>query len=83
MPRLTPLPEASFALLLGLSIAAAPASAQTGAAKPAGHKVPMHPSTLTLRSGAHGERHHRHHNYAHHTFRQPTPIHGTMAGPRI
>ena len=83
MLRLAPLLGASFALLLGLSIAADAASAQTGAAKPADHKVPMHPSTLTLRSGAHRERHHRHHNYAHDTFRQPTPIHGTMAGPRI
>ncbi len=83
MLRLTPLVEGAFALLLGLLIAAAPATAQSGAARPASHKVPMHPSTLTLRSGAHGERRHRHHDYAHHTFRQPTPIHGTMAGPRI
>ncbi len=83
MPRLAPLPGASFALLLGLSIAAAPASAQTAAANPAGHKVPMNPNTLTLRSGAHGGRHNRHGNYARDTFRHPTPIHGTMAGPRI
>jgi hypothetical protein len=60
------------------------AQAEIGAAgSPVGHKVPMHPSTLTLRSGAQASRHSRHHNYAHDTFRQPTPIHGTMAGPRI
>jgi hypothetical protein len=40
MPRLAPLPGASFALLLGLSIAAAPASAQTAAANPAGRTAP-------------------------------------------
>jgi hypothetical protein len=75
------LAAASFAAVLGLSAAA---EAETGAAgRPAGHKAPMHPSTLTLRSGAHAGRHSRHHNYAHQTFHQPTPVHGTMAGPRI
>ena len=66
---------------LGLSIAA---EAETVAAgSPNAHKVPMHRSTLTLRSGAHGRPHGRHHNCVHDTFRQPTPIHGTMAGPRM
>ena len=72
---------ASFVSALGLATAS---DAQTGAAsKPAGHKVPMHPSTLTLKSGGHGKPHGRHHGYSGHTFQPPTPIHGTMAGPRI
>ncbi|HZZ61878.1 MAG TPA: hypothetical protein VFE63_11985 [Roseiarcus sp.] len=72
---------ACFVAAFGLSVAA---EAETGpAGRPAGHKAPMHPSTLTVRSGAHARPHGRHHNYAHDTFHQPTPIHGTMAGPRI
>ena len=72
---------ASFAAALGLSVAA---RAQTaGAETPAGAKVPMHPSTLTLRTGKPAPRHHRHHNYAHDTLHSRTPVHGTMAGPRM
>lgn len=72
---------ASLVAALGLSVVA---EAETGPAKrPADDKAPMHPSTLTLRSGAHVGGHGRHHNYAHDTFRQPAPIHGTVAGPRI
>lgn len=72
---------ASFIAVLVLSAAA---DAETGAVgKSAGKTVPMHPSTLTLRSAAHGSRRTRHLNYAHDTFHQPTPIHGTMAGPRM
>jgi hypothetical protein len=70
---------APFALVLGLSIAA-----HAGIAEPAaGHKVPMHPSALTLKSGSHGKQRARHHNYVHDTFHQPTPVHGTTAGPRM
>ena len=72
---------ASFVAAFGLSLAA---EAETGAlSRPAGHKMPMHPSTLTLRSGAHASPRRRNHNYAHDTFHQPTPIHGTVVGPRI
>jgi len=42
----------------------------------------MHPSTLTLNNG----RTHRrplHPTHVRHTFNQPTPIHGTMMGPRM
>ena len=55
-----------------------PGAAQKSAAS---RTVPMHPSALTLGSN------HRHaaghHNHVRHTFNQPTPIHGTMAGPRM
>ena len=65
----------------GLSLVA---NAETAAAgKPAGHKVPMHPSTLTVRSSEHPQRLRRSHHYARDTFNPPTPIHGTMAGPRM
>jgi hypothetical protein len=75
------LAAASFVAASALSVGA---RAETGAGgSPAGHRTPMHPSTLTLRSGAHASRHGRYHNYAHDTFRQPTPVHGTMAGPRL
>ncbi|HKN30091.1 MAG TPA: hypothetical protein VJY34_20325 [Roseiarcus sp.] len=71
---------ASFVAVLGLSIAA---DAQTAVAgKPAGEKFPMDPSTLSTRSGAHVRQRPRD-NYAHDTFNQPTPIQGTMAGPRM
>jgi len=70
---------APFAVVLGLAIAAHAGTAEPSVA----HKVPMHPSALTLKPGPHGKRHARHHNYVHDTFHQPTPIHGTMAGPRI
>ena len=69
---------APFALVLGLSIAAHAGTAESAAGK----KVPMHPSALTLKSAPHGKQHARHHNYVRDTFHQPTPIHGTMAGPR-
>jgi hypothetical protein len=74
------LAAASFDAAIGLSVAA---KAETGAGSPAGRRAPMHPSPLTLKSGVHASRHSRHHNYAHDTFRQPTPVHGTMAGPRV
>jgi hypothetical protein len=48
-------------------------------------KVPMHPSTLTLRGHSRSRvpGNHRYHNHVHNTFNQRTPIHGTMAGPRM
>jgi hypothetical protein len=49
-----------------------------------GKKVPMHPSTLTLRTGR--ERGHTrpiHPHYSRARFHQPTPIHGAFAGPRM
>ena len=55
-----------------------PGAAQKSAAS---RTVPMHPSALTL-----GSQHHRgagHHHYVRRTLHQPTPIHGTMAGPRM
>jgi hypothetical protein len=71
----------SFVAVLGLSIAA---NAQTAAAgAPNADKVGMHPSTLTLRSGAPPRKHRDRQNYAHDTFNPPTPIQGTMAGPRM
>ncbi len=71
---------ASFVAVLWLSAAA---DAQTAAAgKPAGDKVLMAPSPLSMRSGAHVRQRPRD-NYAHDTFSQPTPIQGTMAGPRM
>ena len=71
---------------LGAALLVSPfAEAQTTPApkanSAASHKVPMHPSTLTL-----GGKHHRqarHRNHVRHTFHQPTPIHGTMTGPRM
>ena len=71
---------ASFVAVLGLSNAA---DAQTAAAgKPAGDKVRVDASTVNTRSRANVRRRPRD-NYAHDTFNQPTPIQGTMAGPRI
>jgi len=71
--------------VLGAALLISPlAEARTAPAKPnsaASHKVPMHPSTLTL-----GGKHHRqarHRNHVRRTFNQPTPIHGTMTGPRM
>lgn len=81
---------AFFAAALGLTAAA---RAQTAAAsKPAGATAPMHPHQLTVRSGPrpasvprsrHTARGHRHRNYVHDTFRTPTPIQGTVVGPRM
>jgi hypothetical protein len=71
----------SLVAVLGPSIAARAETA--GAARPAGAKVPMHPSTLTVRTGKRARPHHRYHDYAHDTFRSRTPIHGTVAGPRM
>ena len=72
----------TFAAALGLS---AGAYAQSDSGGPTGAKVPMHPSALTLKShtGPHAKAHHRRHNYVHDTLHQPTPVHGTMAGPRM
>jgi len=70
---------------LGAALLISPlAQAQTAPAKgnaAASHKVPMHPSTLTLG----GKRRHKpiHPHHVRHTFHQPTPIHGTMTGPRM
>ncbi len=84
VPRFATLLEAaSFGFCLCLSPHAdaqtAQSSANDGAA--ASHKVPMHPSALTVRPHAHAKG--RHQNYAHDASHQPTPIHGTMAGPRM
>ncbi len=68
-----------------LAVAGWPAVAIAGPSSAAAHKVPMHPSALTLKghTRANAKGHHRHHNYVHDTFHQPTHIHGTMAGPRM
>ena len=70
-----------FATALAVAAWSNVAGAQSS--KAGAYRVPMHPSTLTLRS--HGRAnvrgHHRTHNRAGNTHR--TPIHGTMAGPRI
>ncbi len=75
-----------FALLLAATSLAAACGLSNAIAEPAnatGRKAPMHPSTLTLRNGARPGQHRGHHHYAHDTLRQTTPIHGTMAGPRM
>ena len=73
---------ASFVAVLGLSAAA---DAETGAVgKPAGQEASHASEHADPQIGARTESAaSRHHNYAHDTFRQPTPIHGTMAGPRM
>lgn len=53
----------------------------TGQESDASRKVPMHPSTLTL--GSNQRRGAGHHHYVRGTLHQPTPVHGTMAGPRM
>ena len=70
---------------LALSAAAWPEGAAAQSSNAGAHKVPMHPSTLTLRgpSRAHAPGNHRYHNHVHNTFNQRTHIHGTMAGPRM
>ncbi|RBP15448.1 hypothetical protein DFR50_1084 [Roseiarcus fermentans] len=72
------------ALALAVSLAL-PATAQTTAPAPSAHKVPMHPSALTL--GSHRTRpHHQGVGRLGNTRGRQlhtTPIHGTMAGPRI
>jgi len=64
----------------------APSVAQTAAPdspRPAANTVPMHPSTLTAGPGRPAPRRtHPHRNHVRATFNQPTPIQGTMAGPR-
>ena len=66
-----------------------PAAAQTAAtsnAKPTsatGAKVPMHPSALTLHPHGRPESRRPTHRYTRHKFHQRTPVHGTMAGPRM
>ena len=77
-----------FALIAAIALAAAAwpvaSGAQSSNAGP--QKVPMHPSTLTLRGGRHPPRtvgNHRYHNHVHNTFNQRPHIHGTMAGPRM
>jgi len=57
------------------------ADARAAAGKPTGDKVLMD-RTLTTRSGAHVRQRPRD-NYAHDTFNLPTPIQGTIAGPRM
>jgi len=75
------LAAASFAV--AASCIAATAGPSDAGAVGAGHKVPMHPSALTLRGRSSAARSHRRHpNYVHDTFHRPTHIHGTMAGPR-
>ena len=74
-----------FVLLLAatsLAAACGLSNAIAGSVGATGQKAPMHPSTLTLRNGARPGQHRSHH-YAHHTLRRTTPIHGTMAGPRM
>ena len=70
-------------LMVAAAAAACDASAQTAA--PVAHKVPMHPSTLTLRGRTrhNAPGHHRAPNYVHATFNRRPHIHGTMAGPRM
>ena len=79
MPRLALL----FAAMSVAVFCNLPVASSAGTATPTGHKVPMHPQTLTLKTGARVSHHRRQHHYAHDTFRQTSPIHGTMAGPRI
>ena len=72
------------ALALAVSLPL-PASAQTAAPGSSAHKVPMHPSALTL--GPHRSRpHHQGAGRLGNTRGRQlhtTPIHGTMAGPRM
>ena len=67
-----------------LSTGAAEAQQATNPSTAGGKRVPMHPSTLTLKTG-HGRGHRRpiHPHYPHARLHQATPVHGTFVGPRI
>jgi len=84
MRRLTALLQA--VALAGALCSIGPADAQqaTNPSTAVGKKVPMHPSTLTLRTGREwGQARPIHPHYSHARFHQSTPIHGTFAGPRM
>ena len=83
-----------FAMLLCVAILAAPlhlsspamaqAASQSGvkAKSSARHKVPMHPSTLTLYPNGRPKPRHSAHWLTQHPYNQPAPIHNTFMGPR-
>ncbi len=68
-----------------VAAAAAPSGASAQSSAPVGHKVPMHPNTLTLRGRTrhNAPGHHRAPNYVNATFNRPPHTHRTMAGPRM
>ena len=81
MSRLALFLGVSFVAVLGAPIAA---DAETGAAgSPNAHKVPDASGHADGEERGARKEHRRRDNYAHDTFNPPTPIQGTIAGPRM